>query len=237
MSARIMSERTIRRVLRKGLLVERPNALGGRSLVLGARGVARLRDAGIDAQDGRDLSSVAGPQFFHRTLGTRYLIERTAEGHTSFGEYAISKGWGPVGRGELIERFNKIPDGIVTMPGYVRGYDTTVHAADWLEVESSFKPEEELERIFAVAWKVGGWLDHHETLLLDRVLFVYDTRQRHENAIVSSLTRYLRDHPVANEELILSSIVLIRCELSLPLVWRDHTELTALELIRSRAHR
>lgn len=234
LSARLMTQRTVARVLRKGLLLERPNALGGRSLVLGTRGVARLREAGVDAQDGLDLSSVAGPQFFHRTLGTRYLIERAALEHKSYGEYALSKGWAPVGRGEVIERFSKIPDGIVTVCGRVRGYDAHVTAADWLEVESSFKPPEELDRIFGIAWKVGSWLNSAETVLLDRVMFVYDARQRHENAILSALSRYLREHPTQNEALILSSIVLVRCEIALPLVWRGYTELTALELMRTR---
>lgn len=235
LSARIMAQRTVSRVLAKSQLLERPNALGGVSLVLGARGASRLRDVGIDAQDGLDLSSVAGPQFFHRTLGTRYLIERAAAGARSYGEYALSKGWAPVGRGELIERFSKLPDGIVTVEGPERGYDKSVSAADWLEVESSFKSPEELDRIFSLAWNAGTWLDAGERVLLDRVLFVYDARQRHESAILSALGRYLRTHPVQNAAEILSSIVLVRCDIGLPLVWKGCTELTAHELLRARA--
>ncbi len=234
LSAKLMSQRTVSRVLKKGLLLERPNALGGRSLVLGARGVAKLKEYGIEAQDGLDLSSVAGPQFFHRTLGTRYLIERAAQGHQAYGEYALSKGWAPVGRGEVIERFSKIPDGIVTVPGKSRGYDTNAVVADWLEVESSFKPPEELDRIFGIAWQTGSWLNTAETVMLDRVLFVYDSRQRHEHAILSALSRYLKEHHTPNEKIILSSIVFIRCEVSIPLVWRSYTEFTALELLNTK---
>jgi len=228
--AKKMAQRTVARLLASGQLLEKPNALGGRSLVLAGRGAQRLRDWGIDAQDGYDLTSVAGPQFFHRTLGTRYLIERMARGHQAFGEYALSKGWGPIGRGELAERFSKIPDGIVLVPGKERGYDSTVLAADWVEVESSYKPEEELERIFAVAWRVGSWLNTAETLLLDRVLFVYDARHRHENMILGSLKRYLAAHPDSNPDL-LSSIVLVRCSIDLPLVWRGYQELDSAHLL------
>lgn len=231
LSAKLMTQRTITRILKKGLLLERPNALGGKSLVLGARGVAKLKEMGIDAQDGLDLSSVAGPQFFHRTLGTRYLIERAAQGHSAYGEYALSKGWAPVARTEFIERFGKIPDGIVTVPAQTRGYDTNAVVTDWLEVESSFKSPEELDRIFGIAWQTGAWLNSAESVMLDRVLFVYDSRQRHEHAIINALARYLKEHHTPNEQIILSSIILVRCEISIPLVWRKHEEFTALELL------
>lgn len=231
LSARLMTQRTVSRILKKGLLLERPNALGGKSLVLGTRGVARLKETGIDAQDGLDLSSVAGPQFFHRTLGTRYLIERASQGHSAYGEYALSKGWAPVARGEVIEKFSKIPDGIVTVPAQSRGYDTNAVVADWLEVESSFKSPEELDRIFGIAWQTGAWLNSAESVMLDRVLFVYDSRQRHEHAIMHALSRYLKEHHTQNEHIILSSIVLVRCQVDIPLVWRGYEELTALELL------
>jgi hypothetical protein len=224
-SARIMAQRTVKRMLKKGYLIERPNALGGMSLILAAKGVAKLRDAGLEAQEGYDLTSVTGPQFFHRTVGTRYLIERHSQGHRPYGEYAISKGWAPVGKLELAERFGKIPDGLVTVPGPDRGYAQHIVAADWVEVESSYKPEDELDRIFSVAWQVGSWLNTAETVMLDRVLFVYDIRQRHESMILNSLKRYLREHPVHNPEEILQSIALVRCELDPPLVWRGHEEL------------
>lgn len=227
-----MAKRTVRRLLEKGLLYERPNSLGGRSLVLSARGVSHLRANGIDAQDGYELSSVAGPHFFHRTLGTRYLIERAARGDHVYGEYALQKNFGPIGRGELRDRFLKLPDGIVLTPGAKRGYDAKIIAADWIEVESSYKPENELGRIFEIAWQVGSWLNTAETVLLDRVLFVYDARQRHENMIRLALQRYLEKHPATNPDL-LSSIVMVRCDIGIPLVWKGYVEFDSVQLLNS----
>lgn len=225
-----MAQRTVKRLLKKGMLQEKANSLGGRSLVLTARGATELKSWGLEAQDGYELSSVAGPHFFHRTLGTRYLVERAAEGHQVFGEYALQKGFGPIGRGELADRFSKLPDGIVLTPGEERGYEPGVVAADWIEVESSYKPEDELGKIFAIAWKVGSWLNAAETLLLDRVLFVYDSRHRHENMILSSLKRYCAKNPATNPDL-LTSVVLVRCEIGLPLVWKDYEEIDSAELL------
>jgi hypothetical protein len=223
-----MAYRTVSRLIESGNLRDRPNSLGGRSVVLTSRGASVLRSVGVQAHDGHELSSVAGPQFYHRTIGTRYLIERSTQGHASYGEYALSKCWAPVGVPEFRARYGKLPDGIVVVPGAERGYDGNVQAADWIEVESSYKPEQELFRIFEVAWKAGTCLGRSESLILDRVVFVYDESQRHENQIVASLKRYMRTHP-ANETL-LSSIVFVRCKLSLPLVWLGHSELDYRQL-------
>jgi len=228
-----MANRTVHRLREKGYIQEKPNSLGGRSLVLAARGATWLQLHGVEAHDGYELSSVAGPHFYHRTLGTRYLLERAARGHKVFGEYALQKGFGPIGRGELNERFKKLPDGIVLAPGSERGYDSNVIAADWVEVESSYKPEQELSKIFAIAWSVGSWLNAAETLLLDRVLFIYNSRQRHENTILRALQHYLEKHPATNPDL-LSSIVLVRCQVGLPLVWEGFQELDSAHLLKAK---
>ena len=229
-----MAQVTVQRLLAKGMLQEKPNSIGGRALVLAARGAMHLRMYNIEAQDGYDLSSVAGPHYWHRTLGTRYLIERAASGDQVFGEYALQKNFGPVGRGELIDRFEKLPDGIVLTPGARRGYDQSIIAADWIEVESSYKAENELGKIFAIAWNVGSWLNTAETQLLDRVIFVYDSRHRHENMVLQSLQRYMAKHPAANPDL-LSSIVLVRCEVGIPLVWKSYAEFDSAHLLKANA--
>jgi hypothetical protein len=232
-SARLMAQRTVKRLRAKGYLAERPNALGGRSLILSVKGVARLREYGFEASDGTELSSISGPQFYHRTISTYYLVERGARGHKVMGEYGLSRNVPPVGRAELTERFRKLPDGIVLVPGRERGYDNTITAADWVEVESAFKPDEELARILDIAWKTGSFLNATETVILDRVVFVYNTKQRHENAILASLRRYLSTHPVENRDAILSSIVFARCEIDIPLVFRGYSEVTALDLLHT----
>ena len=228
-----MAQRTVKRLLDNGDLLEKPNSLGGRSLVLSSRGATVLNSHGIAAQDGHELSSVAGPHFYHRTLGSRYLLERAARGHQAFGEFALQRGFGPVGRGELNERFTKLPDGIVLTPGIERGYDANVIAADWVEVENTFKAEAELAKILSIAWKVGSWLNAAETLLLDRVVFVYNSRHRHENAILRTLQRHLEKNPATNLDL-LSSIVLVRCDVTLPLAFHGYEEFDSAQLLKQR---
>jgi len=127
--AETMAQRTITRLTKSGELFETSNALGGMSLVLGRRGATRLRTRDIEADAGYDLSSVKSGHFKHRSYGTRYLIERIAQGHRAFSEYALSKGWSPITRDQLAARFHKVPDGLVLVPGPERG--TTTRSRPW----------------------------------------------------------------------------------------------------------
>jgi hypothetical protein len=232
-----IARRVVRRLLEDGLILERANSLAGHSLVLSNRGALRLQAIEVEARSGYDLSNVAGPQFFHRTLGTCYLLERAALGDEVCGEYAINTGRGLVGRNELSERFSKVPDGLITVPGQARGIDPAFRAADWLEVESSYKRGADLDRIWGVAYRVGEYLNVCETVVLDRVIIVYDATQRHERMLLNHVERYLREHPVSNTEAILDSIVLVSCNIALPLVFKGYTERTALDLLSASRHR
>jgi hypothetical protein len=226
-----VARRVVRRLLESGLIIERANSLAGHSLVLSNRGALRLQAIEVEARSGYDLSNVAGPQFFHRTLGTCYLLERAALGDEVCGEYAINTGRGLVGRDELSERFSKVPDGLATVPGQARGLDPALRAADWTEVESSYKRASDLDRIWGVAYRVGEYLNVCETVVLDRVIIVYDATQRHERMLLKHLGRYLREHPASNTEAILDSIVLVSCNIALPLVFKGYTERTALDIL------
>lgn len=226
-SAKRMCSTTVKRMLTKGLLVERPNILGSMSLALTGKGAARLKLEAIEANESGSLSSIAGPQFFHRTVGTCYLLEKARRGAKVFGEYSIIKGWAPVTRAEFSEQYRKNPDGLIVVSGTERGYADHVLTVDWVEVESSYKPDADLEKIFAIAWHTGTWLDLKETILLDRVVFVYDMRQKHESAILTHLRRYLKDNPLDHPERVLSSIVLVRAKIVTPLVWEGFEEVTA----------
>ena len=227
-----MAQRTVGRLLGRRQLVDIPNVLGGHSLVLATGGAARLRACGIDARAGGDMSSITGPQFSHRMLGTCYLIERQVQGHNSFGEHAIANGRAPVSRHELERRFHKLPDGLVLLPGVDRGY-TGGLVADWIEVEASRKPDRELRRILALAWEAGAWLDDAHTVMLDRVVFVYDDRHGHEKSITNALQQYILARPPADPSLVLSSIALARCKIRTPLVWCGCEEVDGGTLLTS----
>lgn len=230
-SAYLMAHRTVKRMLAKGYLLERSNTLGGVSLVLAARGVAKLRERDIASVEGYDMSSISGPQFFHRTVGTCFLIDRSRNDEMVFGEYAIHRNWAPVTLDAFKQVYRKIPDGITVAAGGARGYSETYRTLDWIEVESAFKPEAELLKVIQLGLRLPEPVAHADKLVLDQVVFVYDTRQGHESRILRTLRAYLRAHPDANDPERLSHIVFARAHIDVPMQWHGVSEHTAWELL------
>lgn len=232
-SAYIMAWRTVNRLLKAGLLLERQNSLGGRSLVLGARGVARLRDLDIRAHEGYELA-FDGPQFFHRTLGTAYLLEKARNGNEVFGEYAILRGWSPLTREYTSERFRKIPDGLVFYSGTAVGVRADVRLADWVEVESAFKEYDEIKRALAILTK-NATLTEDGSVVLNKLVFVFDARQRHDRQILRYVKKFLQENPHLDPQLVMEEIVLARCFVDVPFTWHGVQEVTAWDVISSGA--
>lgn len=229
-SAYIMAWRTTARLLKAGMLLERPNILGGVSLILGAKGVTRLKDADLVSQEGYDLA-FDGPQFFHRTIGTCYLLEKAKTGHEVFGEYGILKGWAPATKDFVRETFNKIPDGLIVYPGEHLGFRSGIRAGDWVEVESAYKPYEELKKALAILTKQPS-LNKRGSLMLNKLVFVYDARQSHENHILRAVKQFLKENPELARDEVLAEIVLAKCFIDPPFVWHGVMERTALELLK-----
>jgi hypothetical protein len=232
LSAEAMVRRTVKRLLETGELLERPNSLGGLSLILSPRGATKLNLEGLEADDGKNLSSVEGPQFYHRTLGSRYLVEKMNAGAEVFGEYALIKGRAPVSRAQMSERFHKYPDGLAVYPGEQRHYQSEYKAADWIEVESAFKADDDYEKLISIAWKVGSFINASEDCILDRLVFVFDVRQRHENAILSYLRRTVASNLTDESMAILRSIILVRVRIKTPLVWEGYEEIVASDALQ-----
>jgi hypothetical protein len=229
-----MVQRTVRRLVARKYLVERENAFRETSLVLSTRGAERLLLNDIQAHDGYALTSMNGPQYVHRLIATRYLIERQVMGHEIFSEYALTRGWAPLTSSGLSAHFGKCPDGLVLVRGPERHYVPEVRAVDWIEVESSAKSLQELERICALAWGARAF-PNAPNLVLDRIVFVYDgaARRRHASAIATAVRRYAARHPfidTATRDAILSSIVLVKCEFDVPFVWRGCEETRVTQL-------
>ncbi len=230
-SAYIMACRTVARLLEGGLLLERPNTLGGTSLVLAAKGVARLRDFDIHSQEGYDLA-FDGPQFFHRTLGTCYLLEKAKAGNEVFGEFAILKGWAPVLKSHFKEQFRKIPDGLITYSRGSFGFSSSIRPTDWVEVESAYKPYEELRKAFGVLTNSPN-LDKDGRVALHKLVFVFDARQNHEKRVMRGIKRFLQENPQLSPDLVLPEIILAKCFVDPPFVWRGVSEVTAADLIHT----
>lgn len=230
-SSYIMAWRTIRRLVEKGLLLERQNSLGGRSLVLAARGVARLRDLDIRAHEGYELA-FDGPQFFHRTLGTCYLLERARGGDEVFGEYSILRGWSPLTREYVSSRFRKIPDGLIVYSGEALGLRGDLKAADWVEVESAFKQYDDIKRALAIL-TTSSHLTEDGGITLNKLVFVFDSRQRHDRQIIRYIKRFLKEHPGVDEQLVMQAIVFARCFVDAPFTWHGVQEVTAWDVVQS----
>lgn len=235
-SASIMVRRTLNRLLDQGALIARPNALGGTSYVLGAKGAARLRAFGeADVVEGYEVSP-DGPQFFHRMLGTNYLIYRGLQpGREVFGEYAFLKGRSPVKPEFTRQQFEKMPDGLVLYSGEEEGFVKGVTLVDWVEVESAYKPYARAKEMFELLQKSPS-LSEAEYVSLHRMVFVYDVRQGHEERLMRYLVTFLKEAPGLDARGSLDSIVLARCQVSAPLVFRDIEERTALELFEEERY-
>jgi hypothetical protein len=230
-SAYVMACRTIKRLLEAGAIMERPNTLGGKSLMLGSRGVVRLRDQDVVAQEGYDLA-VDGPQFFHRTLGTAYLLEKAKRGHEVFGEYALLKGWAPVLKEEFRERFGKIPDGLILYPGELLGLVGGIRAADWIEVESAYKSYDELKKALSVLVKSSD-LNKTGSVMLHKLVFVFDGRQKHDRWITRAIKQFLKESPSLNPDVVLPEIILAKCFIDPPFAWHGVVETSAYDLLRN----
>ncbi|KWU17890.1 hypothetical protein [Burkholderia cenocepacia] len=233
-SAYVMAWRTIRRMLEQSLLLEKANSLGGYSLVLAAKGVARLRDHDIAAQEGYELA-FNGPQFFHRTLGTNYLLERARAGDSIYGEYALLKGWSPLDKEYVRDRFRKIPDGLIVHSGASAGLRDGTRVADWVEVESAFKPYEEVRKALALL-TMDSQLTRDGGVLLNKLVFVFDSRHKHDRQLMRYISKFLKEVPHLSPDLVLNEIVLARCFVDVPFSWHGVEERTALDLMKETAN-
>ncbi|GAB3644730.1 hypothetical protein [Ramlibacter alkalitolerans] len=238
-SAEKMAARTIARMLEKGLLLPRQNSLGETSYVLTSRAAALLsNEYGLPTNAGYNIQGVAGPQFWHRTLATNYLLHTIEKGGEAFGEYAINHGWCPLSREDFTKHYGKVPDGLVLYPGESRGYRPGTVVADWVEVESSFKPPKERQKMLDVAWKVGMPLrggDGASEIIFDRMVIVYSQDQNHRQAITQTARKQLRDRPLEVPEEVTNSVCLAAVELAKPLRWKGVTESTLTEALSEPA--
>lgn len=229
-TAKSLTVRTLTRLLEAKQVFRIGNPVGGYSYLLTWIGANRLGlSLEDDVKSGRGITSVTGPHFIHRTLGTRYLIEKEAEGLTAHGEYAIYRGLNGISRKKFAEQFKKIPDGLVLANGAERGLDSDITAVDWIEVESYYKPPLERRKIIALSEKSGTWIDRDRKLLLDRVVFVYSSMNAHESSLVSGIENYVREQKITNPQF-LSRIILAKCDIRPPFIWVGYTDASLLQI-------
>jgi hypothetical protein len=138
------------------------------------------------------------------------------------GEYALQDEWAPTHRPELTRRFGVMLDGLVL----ARDPNGITGTADLIKVVSSRPPAVELEGLLSVASRSGSWLDSDQHVRLARLVIVVQAENRW---IIPALKQYLLAHPQPDGGLL--RIVLVRCQIEMPLIWRGYEELDAAQLL------
>lgn len=224
-----VARRTVRRLVQQGLLLERRNALASTSLCLTRTGAAWLELRGIAAQHTLDLSSVAGPTFFHRTMATRYLIERQLAGGQVAGEYLILRRALPFNMDGLAKALRKLPDGLV----WQRRHDGSM-GVELVEQEAAPKARAELEKCLRAAEFVGAKLPGNAPFTVSSVVFVYDRDLNHARRLLLAAGSLWGSRPASERAMLEQRVKLVAVQLRQPLVWVGHSSTTLHEL-RQRA--
>ena len=219
-----LARRTVSRLVAQGLLLERRNALGSRSVCLTRGGAAWLDVRGVEAQHTLDLSSVAGSTFFHRTLATRYLIERQVEGARVAGEYQLLRRTAPFPVEPLFKALRKLPDGLVwqSRAGH--------QSVELVEQEAAAKARQELEKCLRAAEFVGRALDAEGQYRIGGLVFVYDRELNHARRILLAAASLWGDRPHAERVMLEKRVKLVAVELRDPLLWVGSSTVTLHDL-------
>lgn len=226
-SSKIMCSTTVKRMIDARLILERPNSLGGKSLVLGSAGAAALQNEGIESDAGYDLTSVTGPQFWHRTLGTSFLVNKASQGVLAYGEHFLAREKGALNRLSLIKTFEKAPDGLLLRP-----HGVNASWVDWVEVESSAKDNSEIFKMFNILnFTHGKPFGESKSYKVGKLYIVYDVRQPHERTLTSALQRYLVENQGKIQPHFLDHIVFVRSDLDFPLIVNGFEELTIKQIL------
>lgn len=218
--------RTVRRLVQQGLLLERRNALGSKSLCLTRPGASWLELRGIPAQQTLELSSVSGPTFFHRTMATRYLVERQVTGSQVAGEYLILRRQLPFSIDRLAKTLQKLPDGLVWQRSKLDGSI----AVELVEQEAAPKARAEIEKALKAATLVGSALSADGRVKLAGVVFVYDRSLNHARRLLLAANSLWGGRPMAERVTLEKRVKVVAVELRDPLVWVSSSVTTLHEL-------
>lgn len=226
-SSKIMCSTTVKRMIESRLILERPNSLGGKSLVLSSAGATALQNEGIDADAGYDLTSVTGPQFWHRTLGTSFLVAKASQGVLAYGEHFLAREKGALNRLSLIKTFEKAPDGLLLRPS---GMGSTW--VDWVEVESSAKDNSEIFKMLNILnFTHGKPFGENKSYKVGKLYIVYDVRQPHERTLTSAVQRYLVENQGKVQPHFSENVMFVRTDIDFPLIVNGFEELPASTII------
>ena len=208
-----LAQRLVRRLQKDGLLLCRMNSVGTRSYVLTRPGAALAEGLGIDARHGLDLASVSGATFIHRSISTRYGIERQFGNTVAFGEHLLASSKFPLNRSKLVRDFGKLPDLLVITGGQI----------EWIEVESAAKSKGEIQKCLLLSKKCGRKIQDTE-YHISRLIFVCDSRINHESRIVRAAKDLWSNFPPSERRQLSQNIWIVNVELGFGARWISMSE-------------
>lgn len=213
-----MAQRTCRRLLTLKYLARKRNALGGVSYVLTTTGANHLTLLGYSAQNTLELSSVTGATFSHRTIGTRFLIEKQNRRFEVAGEYGIFKQRVPFSIKILEKMLNKKPDGLAWKRIGENGFEF-----EWIEVENAAKSKFELMKMLSVVQRAGLAIDSRRSVFLSKLTIVFDSKYAHAKRILKAADELWGNLPSQKRAEFERKVSLNAVHLSLPLRWHKYT--------------
>jgi hypothetical protein len=170
---------------------------------------------------------VSGSTFFHRTLATRFLIERQIAGQHVAGEYLILRRKLTFPIEALTRKIRKLPDGFC----WSRMADGSM-GVEFVEQEASAKARAELEKCLRAAELHGHRLDSPGKYRVAGLVFVFDRELNHAHRILLAATS-LRGSKSNGERIALERRVkLVSVELRDPLLWVS-SKVTTLHDLRA----
>lgn len=142
-----MAQRTIGRLERQGLVLERSLFTGGKIYVLAEGGARLLRELGTPNVSVRGQRDLQFRKPMHRMISNDFLIDwrnqQISQGVTKPGiwtEYEVQRGLAPYPTVAINKKL-KIPDGIIQRDNRVI----------WIEVENTYKSPKEIGRVIETA--------------------------------------------------------------------------------------
>lgn len=216
----VAASRLFKRYTDEKFIVRRINSWGSYSYVLGARGAMWLgRVLPESVREGTRISGIQGRGFFHRTLGSAWMVDQLLAGHDVYPEFAINSNRYEISRVALAQRWGKLPDGLVLREVFDERGQLMHYAVDWLEVESTHKGLKERSRVMDMLWVLGRPLIDGLPYYLDRLVLLYDATSSHELALTQSAIQKWREvgHQIDDPRELLGSVIMTEAVISKPL--------------------
>jgi len=233
-SRAVSASRFLSYLVNEDYLLRRLNSLGSYSYVLAQRGavyVSQILPEG--SREGSSIAGIQGRTFFHRTLGTAWMVEQLLAGHDVLPEFAINSNRYEITRTALIQQWGKLPDGLVLHE--IRDESGTLlhYNVDWLEVESTHKGVKERGRVIEMGWRLGEQLLDGLPYYLDRLVLLYTEDSNHEVSMVRAAAAKWRASKTINDnpQALLNSIVMVSAATIRPLTVMSYSSIDMLSLV------